>query len=152
MLATLRSKTGGIIAKAFIGLLALSFAVWGINDIFTGYRGEALATVGETEISRQAYQNALQQRTRTLSAQLQRSIQADEIKALGIDRQVLGDLIRQASLDSQAQNLRLPNVQTSSVEIISAVAQRIDSKCTIRDPVAIQTVRSINLVFVPVSD
>ena len=40
MLATLRSKTGGIIAKAFIGLLALSFAVWGINDIFTGYRTE----------------------------------------------------------------------------------------------------------------
>lgn len=107
MLATLRSKTGGIIAKAFIGLLALSFAVWGINDIFTGYRGEALVTVGETEISRQAYQSALQQRTRTLSVQLKRSVQADEIRALGIDRQVLGDLIRQASLDSQAQNLRL---------------------------------------------
>ncbi len=107
MLATLRSKTGGIIAKAFIGLLALSFAVWGINDIFTGYRTEALVTVGETEISREAYQNALQLRLRTMAAQLRRSVQPDEVRALGIDRQVLGDLIRQASLDGQALNLRL---------------------------------------------
>lgn len=107
MLATLRSKTGGVIAKAFIGLLALSFAVWGINDIFTGYRGDALVTVGETEISREAYQNALQQRLRTLAVQLKRSVQPDEVRALGIDRQVLGDLIRQASLDGQAHNLRL---------------------------------------------
>ncbi len=119
MLATLRSKTGGIIAKAFIGLLALSFAVWGINDIFTGYRTEALVTVGETEISREAYQSALQQRTRTLSVQLKRSIQADEIKALGIDRQVLGDLIRQASLDGQAHNLRL---SVSDKEIARQIA------------------------------
>ncbi|NNF79155.1 MAG: hypothetical protein HKN05_14095 [Rhizobiales bacterium] len=119
MLATLRSKTGGIIAKAFIGLLALSFAVWGINDIFTGYRSEALVTVGDIEISRQDYQNALQQRTRTLSVQLKRSIQSDEIKALGIDRQVLGDLIRQASLDSQAQNLRL---SVSDKEIARQIA------------------------------
>ncbi len=119
MLATLRSKTGGIIAKAFIGLLALSFAVWGINDIFTGYRTEALVTVGETEISREAYQSALQQRTRTLSVQLKRSIQADEIKSLGIDRQVLGDLIRQASLDSQAHNLRL---SVSDKEIARQIA------------------------------
>ncbi len=119
MLATLRSKTGGIIAKAFIGLLALSFAVWGINDIFTGYRTEALVTVGETEISREAYQSALQQRTRTLSVQLKRSIQADEIKSLGIDRQVLGDLIRQASLDGQAHNLRL---SVSDKEIARQIA------------------------------
>lgn len=107
MLATLRSKTGGIIAKAFIGLLALSFAVWGINDIFTGYRGDALVTVGETEISRQAYELALQNRTRQIAVQLQRSVQLDEIKSLGIDRQVLNGLIREAALDGQAIQLKL---------------------------------------------
>ncbi|MEM7427638.1 MAG: SurA N-terminal domain-containing protein [Pseudomonadota bacterium] len=107
MLATLRSKTGGILAKAFIGLLALSFAVWGINDIFTGYRFDALVTVGETEISRQQYENAFQNRLRQMAVTLRRQLTIDEAKTLGVDRQVLGDLIRQASLDGQAIDLEL---------------------------------------------
>ena len=51
MLEALRSKTGGIIAKIFIGVLALSFAVWGISDVFRGTRNDVLATVGDTEIT-----------------------------------------------------------------------------------------------------
>ncbi len=119
MLATLRSKTGGIIAKAFIGLLALSFAVWGINDIFTGYRFDALVTVGETEISRQSFENALQNRLRQLSSQLRRTLTTDEVKTLGIDRQVLGDLIRQASLDGQSISL---NLAVSDKEVARQIA------------------------------
>ncbi len=33
MLSTLRSKSGGIVAKIFIGVLAMSFAIWGVSDI-----------------------------------------------------------------------------------------------------------------------
>ena len=36
MLTALRSKSGGIIAKVFIALLAGSFAVWGIEDMIRG--------------------------------------------------------------------------------------------------------------------
>ncbi|HDL16918.1 MAG TPA: hypothetical protein ENH27_03655, partial [Rhizobiales bacterium] len=37
MLEALRNATGGWIAKIFIGLLVMSFAVWGVADIFGGY-------------------------------------------------------------------------------------------------------------------
>ena len=33
-----------------MGLLALSFAVWGINDIFRGFGRSTLAKIGGTEI------------------------------------------------------------------------------------------------------
>ncbi len=107
MLATLRSKTGGVIAKAFVGLLALSFAVWGINDIFTGYRGDALVTIGETEISRADFENAQRLTIRQLSIKFKRNIQPDEVNKLGINRKVLGDLIREGTLDEQAVRLNL---------------------------------------------
>jgi hypothetical protein len=45
MLTTLRSKTGGWIAKIFIGLLAASFAVWGIEDMLRGRVSDELARV-----------------------------------------------------------------------------------------------------------
>ena len=39
------------VASIFMGVLALSFVVWGIADVFTGMTSTALATVGSTEIS-----------------------------------------------------------------------------------------------------
>ena len=48
MLDTFRRGSKGWTAKILLGLLVLSFAVWGIADIFTGgQRGGALATVGD---------------------------------------------------------------------------------------------------------
>jgi len=36
MLTAMRGATGGIVAKTFLILLAGSFAVWGVADVFTG--------------------------------------------------------------------------------------------------------------------
>ena len=34
MLTTLRNKTAGIIMKVILGLIVVSFAVWGVADVF----------------------------------------------------------------------------------------------------------------------
>ena len=68
MLDTLRKSVGSWVVKALIALLVVSFAVWGIGDVFTGYRGASLARVGDTEISNQGYQRVQQQELRTLSS------------------------------------------------------------------------------------
>ena len=70
MLSVLRESVGGWVAKIFIGLLALSFAVWGIADVFSGYRGTALAVVGEQEITVDEFNFAFQRSIRTLSQRL----------------------------------------------------------------------------------
>ena len=46
MLDALRKGAGTIVAKLFIALLVLSFAVWGVADMFKGFGQNVVATVG----------------------------------------------------------------------------------------------------------
>jgi len=56
---------GKIIMATVMGVLIVSFGVWGIADIFRGFGQSTLAKVGHTEISteqfRQIYTERLQQ-------------------------------------------------------------------------------------------
>ncbi|MGB7206007.1 MAG: SurA N-terminal domain-containing protein, partial [Anderseniella sp.] len=105
MLTALRSKSGGIIAKVFIGLLAASFAVWGIEDMLRGSTSDTLATVGDRTIGTYEFSNNFNQQLASYSRRLGQTITPDRARELGLDRQVLADLMRDASLDSQANEL-----------------------------------------------
>ncbi|HHN67150.1 MAG TPA: hypothetical protein ENK15_03820 [Thermopetrobacter sp.] len=107
MMTGLRSATGGLIAKIFIGLLALSFAVWGISDIFTGRSNDTLVKVGDTEITERAYTDQFRRQLRELSQRLKRPITTDMARRMGLDRQVLARLIQAAALDEEARRLGL---------------------------------------------
>ncbi len=56
---------GKIIMATVMGVLIVSFGVWGIADIFRGFGQSTLAKIGHTEISaeqfRQIYNDKLQQ-------------------------------------------------------------------------------------------
>jgi peptidyl-prolyl cis-trans isomerase D len=92
---------------AVMTLLAGSFAVWGINDIFRGFGRATLAKIGDAEIPidrfRQNYQDRLQQ----IGRELGRPLPADRANALGLDRQVLGEMIAQAGLDQRVRQMGL---------------------------------------------
>ena len=107
MLTALRGSAGGLIAKIFIGLLAASFAVWGVADVFRGYRSDVLATAGDTEVTVPEFQDAFNRRVRVLSARLGRALTPQEARGLGVDRQVLGELLRDGALMSQAKDMKL---------------------------------------------
>ena len=49
MLDALRRGASGWIAKIFLSILVLSFAVWGVADVFRGYGAGSLAKVGKIE-------------------------------------------------------------------------------------------------------
>ena len=107
MLDALRRSTGGWIAKIFIGLLVISFAVWGIADIFRGYGGTSLAKVGDKEISAEEYRFAYQNELRRIGNQIGRNLSTDEARALGLDERVLNRLVTDAALDAHASDLNL---------------------------------------------
>jgi len=90
-----------------MGVLIVSFGIWGIADIFRGFGQSTLATVGHTEISinefRQVYNDKLQQ----IGRQFGRPLTADQARAFGFDRQVLQQTIAEAALDEQARRLGL---------------------------------------------
>lgn len=107
MLEALRKGAATWVAKIFIGVLVLSFAVWGVADIFGGYGQRTVATVGETEIPAEAYQEALRQRMQSLRERIGRSLTIAEARQFGIDQQVFVEMLREAALDSQGDAMHL---------------------------------------------
>ena len=101
---------GKTIMAVVMGVLIISFGVWGIADIFKGFGQSTLATIGSTEISinefRQLYTDRLQQIGRTLG----RPLTMEQARAYGLDRQVLQQTLVEAALDEQARRLGTRNV------------------------------------------
>jgi peptidyl-prolyl cis-trans isomerase D len=120
MLEAMRNRAGGWVAKAFITLLAASFAVWGVADVFRGFRGDVLVTVGDVEITTEEYRNVFNRQLRAVSRQLGQSITPQQARDMGLDRQILNQLISDAAFSAQARALGLAVPDR-------AVAQRIAS-------------------------
>lgn len=107
MMESLRNAAKGWMAKVLIGLLAVSFAVWGIADVFRGSTQNAIAKVGEQEIPAARFDRAFQDYLQNLSRQTGQGMTPEQARALGLDKAVLDSLIQQAALDDQARQLRL---------------------------------------------
>jgi peptidyl-prolyl cis-trans isomerase D len=98
------ARTFGLI---LVGLLVISFAIWGIADIFRGYGQQTLITVGDTEINTQDYLRTQQEVLRAMSQQAGRALSLQEARAAGLDARVLERLIGGAALDTHAKHLGL---------------------------------------------
>src|SRR5262245_27671102 len=110
-----------------MGFLVISFAIWGIGDIFRGFGRNAVAAIGGTEISIEQFRHFYNDRLQQLGRQVGRPITPDEARARGLDRQLLGQLIAEAALDEQAKKLRLGLANTE-------IAQRITTDPSFRGP------------------
>jgi peptidyl-prolyl cis-trans isomerase D len=107
MLETLRKGTGSWMVKILLGLLVLSFAAWGIGDIFTGGGDTSVAQVGDTKISPNEFQDAYQNRVRQMSARFGKQLNNDEARQLGIGEQTLQQLVTSALWDEAASKFGL---------------------------------------------
>src|SRR5438034_2375652 len=105
MLRALREASsnwlGKTILAAAVGLLTVSFAIWGIGDIFRGFGRSTVAKIGRTEITvdqfRQIYNDRLQQFSRRFG----RPITSEQARLLGFDRQIVAQLVAEAALDER---------------------------------------------------
>ncbi|MGY6569570.1 MAG: SurA N-terminal domain-containing protein [Salinarimonas sp.] len=102
-----RTWIGKVVAGVLFTLLILSFAVWGIGDIFRGGASTTIARVGETEITAEMARQTYQDQVRRLSIQIGQPITPADARALGLDRQVLSSLITEATLDERARRMGL---------------------------------------------
>ncbi len=98
---------GRAVMGVIMGLLAASFAVWGINDIFRGFGRSTLAKIGSTEIPIEAFRRTYNERLQQIGRQLGHPLAPEQVNALGLDRQVLSEMIAEAGLDQRARQMRL---------------------------------------------
>lgn len=97
---------GKLIVAVLFCILIVSFAIWGIGDIFRGGVRNTVASVGSIDVSAEAMRNAYQQEVQRLSRG-RRSITPEQARALGLDAQVLNRLVGEATLDAQANAMGL---------------------------------------------
>jgi len=102
MLQWIRQGAGSWIIKVFLGLLIVSFAVWGIGDIFRGRTRTTAIKAGDVEVSETELAEAFKRELRRLQQSLGPTITAEQAMAFGLDRQVLADTISRAVLDARS--------------------------------------------------
>ena len=110
MLGILRSAAGTWVAKALLSLLVVSFLAWGattrmVGGVLGGHH--AVITAGGTEVSINEYRLAYDRQLSLLSQQYGQRVTQEQAKLLGVDNQVLAQLVSGAVLDEQARKLGL---------------------------------------------
>lgn len=116
MLDALRRGSTGWVAKILFALLVMSFAIWGVADVFTGYGRGSLATVGDQEIRAEDFQRAFQNELSLIKRQAGRNITTEEARAAGLDNRVLAQLIAWAAVEQHAKELGLALSDTAVVD------------------------------------
>ncbi|MGI9491106.1 MAG: SurA N-terminal domain-containing protein, partial [Geminicoccaceae bacterium] len=106
MLNALRKKAGSWIVKALLLLLVLSFAIWGIGDIFYGNPNEAaVATIGDTEITSSELNNAFNRNLDNLQRQFGGQLTREQAVGIGLLQQTLQEQIGQRLVDIETSEL-----------------------------------------------
>ena len=79
MLDALRKGASGWLAQLLIAILVISFAVWGVasRDVFSGFRGDVVATVGNTDIYKSDFQRQYDIAKRQLGQQFGQPLSDD---------------------------------------------------------------------------
>jgi peptidyl-prolyl cis-trans isomerase D len=98
---------GKTIMAAVVLFLVASFAIWGIGDIFRGFGLSTVAKIGSTEITIDQFRVIYNERLQQLSRQVGRPLTPDQASALGLDRQIIGQLMAETALDERARQLGL---------------------------------------------
>ena len=109
---------GKIVMATVMGVLIVSFGVWGIADIFRGFGQSTLAKVGHTEISTEQFRQIYTERLQQIGRQFGRPLTMEQARAFGLDRQVLQQTIAEAALDEEARRLGLGQSNDETMRMI----------------------------------
>jgi peptidyl-prolyl cis-trans isomerase D len=90
-----------------MGFIILTFAIWGIGDVFRGFSSQRLVKVGSGEVTVEAFRSSYQNELRRLQQRLRRAVTNEEARRAGFDQQVLDRLITEVVLDQRARGLGL---------------------------------------------
>ena len=108
MLNALRRNAGSWVVKVLLLLLVVSFAIWGIGDVFYGdSQNPTVATVGDAEIQASELADAFNRAVANLQRQFGPQFDRERAIQLGVMQQALQDLIGQRLISLRASDMGL---------------------------------------------
>ncbi len=108
-------------AWIIVGVILLGLAGFGTGGLSGTIRN--IGTVGDKDVSVQAYQRALNDQIRALSAQFGQQISFQQAQAFGIDQVALNQVILLRTLDNEAADLGISIGDENVFERLQAIPQ-----------------------------
>jgi peptidyl-prolyl cis-trans isomerase D len=106
MLDVMRNGSKNIFVKGFLGLLALSFIIWGVGDVFrNNTSAHSVATVGNTSISYDEYNNTLRRELARYQEILGAPMTEEQIEKFNIKSRVINQIV-----DSKIIRMRMDDL------------------------------------------
>ncbi|WP_036281844.1 SurA N-terminal domain-containing protein [Methylocystis sp. ATCC 49242] len=110
---------GRTIMAVVMGVIVVSFAIWGVGDVFRGMTTSRLVKVGSGEVSVDSFRNAYQNELRRIQQRLRRAVTNQEARQAGLDLQVLERLITEVALDQKARQLGLASSDETTQQLLA---------------------------------
>jgi len=133
-LGYLRKASKSIWAKVLLILLGLSFAVWGVGDIFRGNQDRAVAVLGGTEIGINDFARQYSRQAQIMSDQIGQRVTPDMARSMGLTQQVLNKMLSQLAIKKHADTLGITASDEAvrntiyEIEAFQGVGQRFDKQ------------------------
>jgi peptidyl-prolyl cis-trans isomerase D len=105
MLQELRNQTSSWVIKILLGMLVISFAVWGINDIFLGERDPAVITIGDVKLPRSQVNDEIREEMNRLQPLFGGRLDRAEADRMGITGQVVENIVNRTAVALGAHDL-----------------------------------------------
>jgi len=120
MLQDIRDRASSWVAYIIIGLLVLSFAMWGIQEYFGGGGAAPVATINGNEISLPEFNQQVQQRKQALQSIYGASYQQQYPDESIVRKQVIKDMVRTELL---RQEVDAAGFKVSNASLIKRIQQ-----------------------------
>lgn len=123
MLQDIRDRATSWVAYIIIGLLILSFAMWGIQEYFGGGGAAPVATINGNEITLPAFNQQVQQRKQTLQSILGANYQQQYPDESIVRKQVIKDMVRTELLRQEVGDAGFRISDASLIKRIQEIPQ-----------------------------
>lgn len=97
MMSFVRKAARSWVAAVLIGLLVVSFAVWGINDVFVGGSKDDVAQIGKTSITSAEFRAEFERALKRIQNEAKRTVTTQEARAQGLDNSTLERMVGERS-------------------------------------------------------
>ncbi len=137
MLQSIRDASQGFVGKAIMtvvmGLIIVSFVIWGVGDMLRGFTSSTVASVGGAKVSAQEYRAAYDRAIQQYQRRFKRPFTNEEARQIGLDRSILQQLVSEAAVDDETRKLGL-NISDAALRQIIATNPNFRDKAGAFDP------------------
>lgn len=107
MLEQLRKGAGSWVARILLGLLIVSFGIWGVGDFIQGTQDRDVAKVGDTAITAQEFDQQYRRELQVWQQRLGLVIDNERARQLGLPDTTLQTMVQRALIDQEVARLGL---------------------------------------------